>query len=346
MRKKNSVGLVGLLVLALAVAACGGDGGEGSDDGAQAKSVVVYSGREEELIGDLLTQFETDTGTELDVRYGDSAELAAQILEEGGNSPADVFFSQDAGSLGVISQAGLFSTIDQDILDRVDTRFRSTDGTWVGTSGRARVAVYNTDELSESDLPDSVWGFTDAKWKGKLGIAPTNSSFQAFVAGMIESQGEGKTREFLEKLKANDPTFYEDNGAVTRAVAAGEVPVGLVNHYYKWEVQAEDGGAPISAENHFFKSGDPGGLVNTAGVGILATAPNAEGAKEFVDYLTGEPGQTYIAEDTWEYPVAPGYKPSVDLVPLDEIEGPDIDLSSLAEALRPALTLLAETGYV
>lgn len=349
MKRTRSLGIAGLLVLSLLAAACSGGADEteptpDSTDTEAASTLVVYSGREEEMIGDLITQIESDTGMDLDVRYGDSAELAAQILEEGENSPADVFWSQDAGSLGVVSEAGQLAPIDAAVLDRVDPRFRSSEGTWVGVSGRGRVAVYNTDEVKESDLPDSVWGFTEPQWKGKLGLAPTNSSFQAFVAAMIEAEGEEKTREFLEKLKANEPKFYEDNGATTRAVAAGEVWAGLVNHYYKYEVEAEDG--PIPAEIHFFEAGDPGALVNTAGVGILTSAANSEGATQLVDYLTGEPGQTWVSEDTWEYPVVPGYEPSVDLVPLDQVQGPDIDLSDLGQTLQPALTLLAETGYV
>ncbi|MEX1045954.1 MAG: iron ABC transporter substrate-binding protein [Actinomycetota bacterium] len=315
-----------------------GQGGEGG-------SLVVYSGREEELVADLFEQFRADTGIELDVRYGDSAELAAQILEEGENSPADVFFSQDAGSLGVVSQTGLFSQLDRPVLDRVDERFRSEDGTWVGTSGRARVAIYNSEELTDADLPGTIWGFTTAKWKGKIGLPPTNSSFQAFVAAMIEAEGEARTRRFLEDLKANDPQFYEDNAATTRAVADGEILVGFVNHYYKYEVEAEEGG-PISAENHFFRAGDPGALINAAGVGILRTAANPDEARRFVEYLTGDAGQTYFAEETWEYPVVPGFEPSEDLVPLDRIEGPDIPLSRLGATLRPALRLLGETGYL
>ena len=333
--------------LALAIVglgACGDDGGTpgGPDD--EGSSLTVYSGREEEFVGPLFEQFESDTGISLDVRYGDSAELAATIMEEGDSSPADVFLSQDAGSLGAVAEAGLFAEIDGEILDRVDERFRSVEGLWVGTSGRGRVAAYNTDELSDSDLPDSILGFTAPEWKGRIGFPPTNSSFQAFVAGMIISEGEDATRSFLEGLVANDPKIYEDNDATTRGIAAGEIEVGFVNHYYPFEIAAEDGDIPVA--NHFFTGGDPGALVNAAGAGILATSKDTEGATKLLDYLTGDEGQTYFSEETWEYPVVDGYEPSVDLVPLDEIESPDIDLSDLAGTIEPALELLAEVGLL
>lgn len=343
MKLLKGIGAAAALTMIVGLGACGGDP-DSSATTEEGGSLTVYSGREEEFVGPLFEQFESDTGIELDVRYGDSAELAATIMEEGESSPADVFMSQDAGSLGAVADEDLFAEIDGSILDRVDERFRSSEGLWVGTSGRGRVAAFNTDELSDEDLPDSIFGFTDPEWRGRIGFPPTNSSFQAFVAGMIATEGEETTRAFLEDLVANDPRLYEDNDATTRGIAAGEIEVGFVNHYYPFEIAAEDGDIPVA--NHFFTGGDPGALVNAAGAGILATTDNAEGARELLDYLTGDEGQTYFSEETWEYPVVDGYEPSVDLVPLDEIESPDIDLSDLAGTLEPALDLLAEVGLL
>ena len=332
----------------LVATACGASAAGGEDEGgagdARAATLTVYSGREEELVAPLLEQFEADTDIPLEVRYGDSAELAATILEEGDATPADVFFSQDAGALGAVAEAGLVRELDADILERVAERFRSPDGSWVGTSGRARVAAYNTQALAEDELPDSILEFTDPRWKGRIGFPPTNSSFQAFVAAMIVTEGRDATAEFLRGLVANEPQTFEDNSATVRAVADGEIDVGFVNHYYIYEVAAEDGDIPVA--NHFFTGGDPGALVNAAGVAILASTDAGNEAEAFVGDLTGERGQTYFAEDTFEYPVVDGYEPSVDLVPLDDIEGPDIDLSDLAGTLEPALRLLAEVGLL
>ena len=334
-------------ILLLLAAACGDAGSPeagASEEASASGALTVYSGREEEFVAPLFEKFEADTGITVEVRYGDSAELAATIAEEGDASPADVFFSQDAGSLGAVAEAGLLTTLDDDILDRVDERFRSDDGSWVGTSGRGRVAVYNTDQVDPGELPASILGFTDPAWRGRLGLPPTNSSFQAHVAGMIVSEGGEATRRFLEGLMDNDLVFYEDNGATTRAVAAGEIEVGLVNHYYKYEVEAEDGALPLA--NHYFEPGDPGAFVNAAGVGILASGEHPDEAARFVDYVTGDAGQTFVAEDTWEYPVTPGLEPSVDIIPLDEFRGPDVDLSSLGAELPAALALLADVGMV
>lgn len=338
-----------LLVLGLVAAACGGSDDPTvptSDETAAEEgsgTLTVYAGRDEEYVAPFFEEFTAETGIEVEARYGDSAELAATLLEEGDASPADIFFAQDAGSLGAVAEQGLFAELDDSLIEGVDERFRSPENLWVGVTGRARVAAYNTEMLSAEELPESITGFTDPEWKGRIGFPPTNSSFQAFVAAMLITEGEEATRTFLEGLMANDPTFYEDNGSTVRAIAAGEVEAGFVNHYYVYEVAAEDGEIPVA--NHFFSGGDPGSLVNTAGVGILATSENADAAEELVTYLLDE-GQTYFPEAIWEYPVVEGFEPSEDLIPLDEIDSPDIDLSDLGGSLEPALNLMAEVGML
>jgi iron(III) transport system substrate-binding protein len=210
------------------------------------------------------------------VRYGETAELAATILEEGENSPADLFFAQDPGALGALDDEGRLTKLPEEILGRVPAEFKADDGDWVGTSGRSRVVAYNTEELQEGDLPDSVFGFTDPEWEGRLGWAPTNGSFQAFVTALRVLEGEDRAREWLEGVQANDPFVYPDNLSAVEGVASGEVEVALVNHYYLFQVK-EERGQDLPAANHFFDGGDPGALVLAAGAGVLDTAENPGG---------------------------------------------------------------------
>lgn len=334
----------GVSALLLGLAACGGsDDSKAGAEGA-GTTLTVYSGREEELVEPLFERFETATGISLEVRYGDSAELAATIAEEGDGSPADVFFAQDAGSLGAVAGEGLLAALPEATLTRVDERFRDSAGRWVGTSGRARVVAYNTDALGEDDLPDSIQGFTDPRWKGKLGFPPTNASFQAFVTAMRLIQGEERAREWLEGIQANEPKLYEKNLQVLEALAAGEIEVGFVNHYYLYLLQAEQPDAPVA--NHYLRGDDPGALVNVAGVGILAGSDDPEAAQRFVDFLLSEEGQRFYAEEAEEaeYPLVAGVGPRKELPPLAEIQGPDIALGDLGPELERTLELLSEVG--
>ncbi|CAN5882650.1 iron ABC transporter substrate-binding protein [soil metagenome] len=309
----------------------------GTGTGAEKGSLTVYSGRGEDLIGPLIERFRKASGIDVKVRYGGSAELAATILEEGRNSQADVFLAQDAGAIGAV--ADRLSPLPEELLQRVEERFRGRDQTWVGLSGRARVVVYNTDRVSEGELPDSIEGFTDPEWSGRLGWPPTNGSFQAFVTAFRLSKGDDEARQWLEGIRANRPKDYRNNMAIVAAVASGEIDAGFVNHYYLNQYLKEEPSAPV--QNHYLKDGDPGALINVSAAGILKSSRNAAAAREFLDFLLDTEAQRYFAEETGEYPLARGVEPKADLVPLSEIETPEVDLSDLGD-LKQTLDLLRE----
>lgn len=328
-----------ITVLATLLAAACAPGDSGADG-----KLVIYSGRGQDLVEPLLERFGEQSDLDVEIRYAGSTELAATLLEEGQNSPADVFFSQDPASLGAVAEAELLAPLPDEVLGAVPERFRDAAGRWVGTSGRARVMVYNTEALSEAELPGSIWELTDPKWKGRVAIAPTNGSFLAFVSAMILTDGEQRTLEWLKGIAANDPRKYEENSPIVAATEAGEVDIGLVNHYYLLRLQAEQG--QVSAANHFLRSGDPGALVMPAGVGMLTTSQNPEGALEFVRFLLEEEAQRYFSEETFEYPLVSGVPPSTTLPPLEDIPTPDVNLSDLAGTIDRATDLVAQAGLL
>jgi len=351
---RRSLSLLALLAgLALFAVACGDDDAASSDTSAPATSapgteepelsgtITVYSGRSEELVGPLLEQFTAATGIDVEVRYGDTAEMAALILEEGGNSPADVYFGQDAGALGALASEGRLVALPDDVVEEVDPALRSTRGEWVGVSGRVRTVIYNTELLTEDDLPDSILGFTDPEWSGRIGWAPTNGSFQSFVTALRVLEGEDGARAWLEGILANSPVAYQNNTALVEAVAAGEVEVGFVNHYYLYRFLAEDPAYP--AANRFFTDGDPGGLVNVAGVGVVDTSDDEDLALALVRYLLSAEAQEYFANETFEIPLAAGVAPAAELPDIDSLTLPEIDLDQL-EDLAGTLALLTEVG--
>lgn len=348
-----------MAALALVVTACGGDdagdaaetepqGGETPaaeepQDGAGDGPLTIYSGRAEELVGSVIDGFTEATGIEVDVRYGDTAEMAAQIVAEGDASPADVFWAQDPGALGALEAEGLLATLPDEITGAVDPAFASDSGAWVGITGRVRVVTYNTDNLSEDELPDSVFDLTDPEWAGRVSWAPTNGSFQGFITAMRITEGEDATRDWLEGMLANDPQVFENNGSQVEAVGRGEVDVALVNHYYLLRYQAEDPNFP--AANHYLP-GDIGGLMFAAGVGVLGTSDQPTVAEEFVSYLLSEDVQNYFGSETneREFPAVTGIDPT-DLPTVAELDPPNVDLSGLAD-LQGTIDLLNEVGAI
>jgi iron(III) transport system substrate-binding protein len=311
---------------------------------ADAGALVVYSGRSENLVGPIIEQFREATGIDVQVRYGSTPEIAAALLEEGANSPADVFFAQDPGGLGAVDNEGLLAPLPAAILERVKPQFRAPDSNWVGVSGRARVVVYNTDLLSPDDLPADIWDFTDPKWSGRIGWAPTNASFQAMVTAMRVVWGEERTRAWLEGMQANQVVTYEGNAPIVEAVGAGEIEVGFVNHYYLYRFLDEQGES-FAARNYFLPGGGPGSLVMVAGAGRLASGANEANALAFIEFLVSDEAQTYFVEQTNEYPVVESVAPPTNLTPVDELNATPIDLVDLAD-LQGTTQLLQDVGVL
>ncbi|MFC0531724.1 iron ABC transporter substrate-binding protein [Phytohabitans kaempferiae] len=337
-------------VLAVGLAGCGGDEAETPEPGtepASDKKITVYSGRSENLVKPLLEKFTQQTGITVEARYAGTAAMASQLLEEGDRSPADAFFAQDAGALGAVAKNDMFAPLPDEVTAKVPDAYRAKNGAWVGVTARARVVVYNPDLVPAAQLPASVFDLTKPEWKGKVGVAPTNASFQAFITAVTVQHGEAKAKEFLAGLKANDAKVYEGNATIVQDVDAGKLATGLVNHYYLGEMSKEQGKTPetMKAKLHYFPNGDSGGLVNVAGVGVLKKAAEDPDVRTFVDYLLGTEAQTYFAEETFEYPVvagvpAPAYAPA-----LDTLTVPGVDLNDL-DQLEATIALIKDSGLL
>lgn len=323
--------VVGTLLASIVLAACG--------SGGDSDELTMYSGRIAPILGPAVKQYEDSSGTKVKVRYGDSPSLAAQLTEEGKNSPADVFFAQDAGSLDAVEKQGLLAPLPADVLALVPKEFQSVDGRWVGVTGRSRIIAYGPD-VKRSELPDSPLELTDPKWRGRVGWAPTNASLQGYITALRLVEGEDVARKWLEGMVANDTQTYDSNIPVRDAIAKGEIDVGLINHYYVAEAQAEDPDYPVKVH---FPPKDLGSLINVAGVGVLASSDRKTEAMAFVRAMLSKRAQTYFADSSKEYPLISGVQAPKELTPLADIPSPDIDLAKLGD-LPGTLRLMRDTG--
>jgi iron(III) transport system substrate-binding protein len=306
--------------------------------------LTVYSGRNEELIAPLLAQFTEATGVQVDVLYGDTTALANQLLEEGDNTPADLFIGQDAGALGALAKAGLLRTLPSDITERVPASFKSPADQWAGLSGRARVLVYNPEALETAGLalPATILDLANPEYAGLVGWAPANASFQSNITAMRVLLGDEATESWLAGMIANGAvSFGSSNTNLNQAVIDGEIVMGLTNHYYMFRFLAENPDAPIA--QHFFPAGDAGSLINVAGAGVLAASDQPGLADRLLLYLLGGDAQQYFADSTYEYPVIDGIATNARLTPLSDIQPPDIDLSDLDD-LQATLAMIEASG--
>ena len=284
-----------LLIIALVAPLGCGKAKKSSD------KLIVYCGRSKGLVDPIVRLFEKRSDIAVTVRYGSTAQLAVTLIEEGDAGLADVFWAQDGGALGAIARTGLFAPLDQSVLETVPAPMRSASGLWVATSGRARVLAYAPRRVNVDQLPTSVFDLTEPKWKGRVGWAPANASFQAFVTAMRKVHGDQETRRWLDAMERNDTQRFAKNTPIIKALADGQIDLGLPNHYYLLRFKKSDGRFPV--EQRFFAPGDVGNLVNVAGVGILKHGANRDAADRFVEFLLSPTAQQYFTSEVFEYPV-------------------------------------------
>lgn len=334
---------IATLASVLVLSACGSSSDTAATTGAAAGggALTVYSGREEKYMKPVFDAYQQQEGTTLDVRYGDSADLALLIGEEGNKTPADVFIAQSPMSQSYLDQKGLLSTLPQQVLDRVPAKLRAADGSWVGIAGRQRVLVYNTDLVKQSDLPASVTDLTKAAYKGKVAVAPNNASFQDFVAALNQLVGQQQATDWLKGMAANGAKAYAKNGAIVEAVTRGEIPMGLVNHYYVLEAKEDNPNAPVAA--HRFPGTDPGSLFLVATASVPQATPDKPQADAFVAFLLSDTAQKLIVAGEGEYPTVPGVKAAEGAPSLGESDYPAYDLAGKTD-LKAIATQIRESG--
>lgn len=333
---RRPIAAVALVALAAPLlAACGGE---------EKPSLVVYNAQHEELIDVVAKEFTKETGIEVQLRNGSDLELGNQLATEGDASPADVFLTENSPAMTLVDQEGLFAELDATTLDQIPDQYRPDDGQWTGFAARSTVMVYNTDQVSEDELPTSIMDLAKPEWRDRISFSPTGADFQAIVSAVLATQGTAATREWLAGLKTNG-TVYDGNNVVLESVNSGEKPAGVIYHYYWYRDQEESGENSDSSQLHFFEDGDPGAFISVSGAGVLESSDDAKDAQKFVEYLVSPEGQQVIADSyALEYTLNPEVDLGRDVRPLSDLSPPDVDVSELSS---PEVTeLMQEAGFL
>jgi iron(III) transport system substrate-binding protein len=303
--------------------------------------VVIYCGRGEALVDDLLARASAETGVPIQIQYGSTPDLVTRILTERELTQADLVFAQEAGHLRALADKGLLEPLPAALLEQVEPRFRDGDGRWVGTSGRLRTLVVHGPSVPPEERPTALEQLAEPRFADKLAWAPSNASFQAHVAALLHVWGPERTRAWLTAVQANRPRVFPKNAPIVRAASEGEIAIGWVNHYYLHQA-ARPGERAL---NHSTGPGDAGNVLMVAGLAVRAGSPRREGAHKLVGWLLSEPAQREVAQTSWEYPVRPGVATHADVPPLDRIGVVDVPQDKLAD-LEPARAVLRELGLL
>lgn len=304
------------------------------------QTITVYSGQHEQTAQLLVDDFQKRTGAVIKLKSDDEASLAGQILQEGSASPADVFFAENPPALTILQEKGLLARIDAPTLSQVPSDASSPDGDWAGVSARS-VAFAANNSVAATVLPKSVMDLAGPSWRGKLGIAPSETDFSPVITAIIKDKGAAAAKAWLEGIKTNARVF-EDNETLIAAIDKGEVQGGLVDHYYWYRLRDEVGAGKVDSALHYFPAGDPGALVDVSGAGVLSSSADPAAAQAFVAYLVSAPAQQIIATShSYEYPLRPGVTSAANLPAIGTIISP----AELGDG-RPALALLQDVGLL
>lgn len=306
--------------------------------------LVIYNAQHEELISEIAPLFEDETGLDVELRNGKDLELANQLVAEGADSPADVFLTENSPAMSIVDNAGLFAPVSEEALSTIPPEFAPSTGSWVGILARSTVAMYNTEALTDADLPGSILDFANPEWAGRVGFSPTGADFQAIVSAVLELEGEDATRAWLQGL-ADNGVVLDNNLVVMRAVNDGDVDAGIAYHYYWYRDQKEAGENSDSVALHFFGDRDPGAFVSISGAGVLASSERSADAQRFVEFLTSLEGQQAMADSyALEYPLHPDATLDPAVKPFDSLEPPVVDPATLN---GPQVTgLMTEVGLL
>ena len=307
-------------------------------------SIVVYNAQHESLTQAWVDAFSASTGVKVELRNGDDSELANLLVEEGAASPADVFLTENSPSMALVEKAGLFAPVDQSTLDLVPPGYRPSTGLWTGIAARATVFAYDKRVLSDADLPKSLLDLQTDSWQGRWAASPGGADFQAIVAALLDLKGRDATTAWLTGMKANFKA-YQGNTSVMKAVNAGDIPGGVIYHYYWFGDQAKTGENSVNVGLHYFKNQDPGAFVSVSGGGVLKSSKNPAAAQALLRFITGVDGQTILQTgDSFEYAIASGVAANPKLVPLADLQAPVIDPSKLDS--ETTITLMTDAGLL
>lgn len=306
--------------------------------------VVVYTSRAEALFKPVIEAFNTDyPAVKVTLLNGSNGELASKLLEEQANPKADLLINSDTLTMESLAAEGIFVPNNSATVAAVPAPLRADDGSWTSLTLRTRVIMYNTDLVKPEELPSSLLDLTDPKWKGQVGAADsTNGAMMANLVGMRALLGEQATSEFVQKLVANETQFFGGHTDVRKAVGAGELKLGFVNHYYYHLSKAE--GAPVGIIFPDQGEGQMGVHVNSTNAGMIKGGPNAELARLFIDFMLSPEGQKVYAEKNYEYPVLAGVPLAADVTPLTDIRLAEIELRTLWDDIGPTRELAQSAG--
>ncbi|MEL6159564.1 MAG: Fe(3+) ABC transporter substrate-binding protein [Cyanobacteria bacterium J06554_11] len=318
---------------------------------AQNDVVNLYSSRHYNTDDALYETFTELTGIQVNLLEGKADALLERLINEGANSPADVFMTVDAGMLWRADQADIFAPISSSELNsRIPENLRHPEGKWFGFSKRARVIMYNKAAVDPAEL-STYEALAEPEWRGKVLIRSSGNIYnQSLVASLIEANGLEETEAWAAALVSNFARPPEGNDrAQIEAAASGLGDLAIANTYYLPRyLEAEEPAMQEVFEKIgvFFPNQEGRGThVNISGAGVVTNAPHASAAQQFLEYLSGSEAQEFFAKGNNEYPVVEDAELASVVKEFGSFKDDSVNVSTYGENQAAAVQLMDRVGW-
>lgn len=316
------------------------------------REVVLYSSVDDHILQEVVKAFEGSSGIKVrivgDTEATKTTGLVQRLLAERDHPRADVWWSNEPYGTIRLAREGLLeaytSPAENDFERGWPAEFRARDRTWYGFAQRHRTIVYNTKKLTEEQAPSRLSELAVPQWKGRIGMArPQFGTTRGQMGAILSQSGPQAYRAWLEGLKANGVRLYDGNSTTVRAVAQGEIDIGLTDSDDVYGGQRE--GWPVEMSTIAYDPIIPPGGQVIASTGPLAIpntigrikgGPNQAAAAALIDFVLSERVERMLGEGEAKHaPVRPRLASELQLyVPAASVPDFEAIERSIPEALR------------
>tara|TARA_Y100000590_G_scaffold434467_1_gene552697 strand:- start:60 stop:1028 length:969 start_codon:yes stop_codon:yes gene_type:complete len=317
--------------------------------------VNIYTARHYDSDDALYEEFRKETGIKVNIISGKGSALLERIKSEGKNSPADIFFTVDAGNLWIVQKENLFQEIkSKKVISTVPRNLRGPNNEWTAIAKRARVIFYNPKNVSSEEIKDLTYeDLAKEEWKNRIVIRSSSNMYnQSLVASLIANHGIKQTESWAKKLVNNLARKPQGNDrSQIIAVSNGEADIAVANSYYIGIMLSGSAGkeqfeAAKKVKMHFPNQTDRGVHVNISGAGILKNAPNPDNANRFLEFLLSKRVQKYMVDLSFEYPIVEGVLPSPEIASFGlNFKEDDTAVKRFGELNPDAIRLMDRSGW-
>ena len=306
--------------------------------------VVVYTALDQSFSEPVLALFEERSGIEVRAVYDTEATktvgLVNRLLAERDRPRCDVLWNNEVVRTVMLKRRGVLAAYESPSAADIPAAFRDSENYWTGFAARARVLIYNTEQLEAAQVPFSIEELGKPQWRKRVSLAfPMFGTTATHAAALFAYMGDDAAREYFRAMKANGIVIVDGNASSKDAVARGEVPIGFTDTDDAQVALSQ--GKPVGMHFPDQGEGQMGTLVIPNTVSMIKGCPHPKEARQLIDFLLSrEVGELLAKSGSAQMPLRPGIPVPEGNPSLDGIKAMSVDWDAVEARLGASATFL------